>query len=450
MDRKRTRVLWTEGLLLSPQHFQQQDRWHEEWSVDLYRHARPFGFGFRALRLDPESIRNGRVAILEARGILPDGTPFSIPDRDAAPTARTVEGRLAPNAARLVCYLALRAHRPGEREVADPGVEESDRRYRETTIPAVDRYGEAEEREVLGAVQNLRILFPDEEIGDYQTLPLAEVVRRPEGGFGYQDDFVPPCLALAASEAVTGAVRRLVEILVAKSTELSDRRRVSGRGAAEFGRDDTAGFWLLGTVNAAIPVLAHHLRVGELHPELLYRELARLAGTLTTLSETSVRDLPLYDHVAPASSLLDLARRIPQLLEISLPRNYTRIPLSPRDTYVQSGRIPDDRLLDPAYSFFLGVHAGRPGVEIQEEFPLVAKMASLDRIDFLVAHALSGASLRFTQNLPSALPVQGGFVYFQLDRTGDAWDGIAGSRTVAVYVPPEFPGARLELIAVRD
>lgn len=450
MVSKRTRVAWSEGLLLTPQHFQQQDRYHEERSAELYRAGRPFAYGFTRLVLDEDAIRNGRIAVVEAAGVLPDGTPFSIPDRDPAPAGRSLDGRLSPTETKAMLHFGLRVHRPGEGEVAAVGTVAADSRYQEIRGRLADSTNGGEEREVRLAGGNFRVLFPDENLGDYDILPLTEVVRRPEGGFAYRADFVPPCLAIAASPALVLSLRRLVEILVAKSSELSDRRRMSGRGAAEFGRDDTTGFWLLGTVNGAIPLLSHFLRSGEAHPEEIYRFLVTLAGTLATLSEVSVRDLPAYDHATPALSLLDLGKRIPDLLEVVLPRNYTRIPLTQRDPYVQVGRIQDDRVLEASMAFFLGVHANMPLADVQGTFPEMAKVASPDKVDFLVAHALSGAPLRLTQNLPAALPVQGGYVYFLVDRTSDAWEGIAGSRSIAIYAPPEFPGVRLELIAVRE
>ncbi len=450
MSGKRTRVAWSEGLLLTPQHFQQQDRYHEERSAELFRAGRSGGYGFTRLVLDDDAIRNGRIAIVEAAGVLPDGTPFSIPDRDPAPAGRSLEGRLAPTETKVGLYLGLRVHRAGEVEMAAAGEDAGDLRYQEVRNRLTDAVGGGEEREVGLAEGNFRLLFPDENLGDYDTLPLAEAMRRPEGGFCYRADFVPPCLAIAASPALMQSLRRLVEILVAKSSELSDRRRTSGRGAAEFGRDDTTGFWLLGTVNGAIPLLSHFLRSGDVHAEELYRTLVSLAGTLLTLSDLSVRELPPYDHALPALSLLDLGRRIPDLLEVVLPRNYTRIPLTQRDAYVQVGRIQDDRVLDSQVAFFLGVYANMPLADVQGNFPEMAKVASPDKVDFLVAHALSGVPLRLTQSLPAALPVQGGYVYFLVDRASEAWEGIAGSRSIAIYAPPEFPGVRLELIAVRE
>jgi predicted component of type VI protein secretion system len=39
-------------------------------------------------------------------------------------------------------------------------------------------------------------------------------------------------------------------------------------------------------------------------------------------------------------------------------------------------------------------------------------------------------------------------VYFTLNTSGDAWDMVKGSKTVAIYVPVELSGVSFELFAV--
>ncbi|HQX05567.1 MAG TPA: type VI secretion system baseplate subunit TssK, partial [Zoogloea sp.] len=82
-----SRVVWSEGLFLQPQHFQQQDR-HATWWVES-RVAPLVGnhWGFSHLVIDEAALVAGKFAILEARGILPDGTPFDIPNADLPPPA---------------------------------------------------------------------------------------------------------------------------------------------------------------------------------------------------------------------------------------------------------------------------------------------------------------------------------------------------------------------------
>jgi len=448
---KRSRVVWNEGLLLTPQHLQHLDRYHEDSATELFRAARPYGWGLGFLDLDREAIANGQVVIHGASGVLPQGGAFSIPDRDEAPPGLNIEEHFPLNESRLPLYLGLRIHRAGEREVAPSG--DGDRvqtRYRESTVRAVDETSGENEREIVVSHRNFKVLLPGESLGDYDHVPMAEVVRKPEGGFAYREDFVPPCISIGASEAVLRTLRRLLEILVAKSRELSERRRHSGKGVAEFGRDDVAGFWLLGVVNGAIPEISHYLRGAVAHPERVYTTLARLAGTLTTMSDQDVRDIAVYEHERPEGAFAHLGARIPKLMETVLPRHYTRISLEKGANDVFTGRIEDDRLLAAKVGFYLGVYASMPAGEIQQSLPQKVKIATPDRIEFLISNALMGVAVRHVQTAPASLPVQAGYVYFQVEKSGDVWDLVAGSHAIALYAPPEFPNIQLELIALND
>ena len=87
------KVVWSEGLFLQPQHFQQHDR-HLEYLLDSQLRARhAFGWGFTRLVIDPAALARGQFVLSEGAGLLPDGTPFSFPDVDPPPAALTIEAR---------------------------------------------------------------------------------------------------------------------------------------------------------------------------------------------------------------------------------------------------------------------------------------------------------------------------------------------------------------------
>ena len=69
------KVIWTEGLFLRPQHFQQMERYLEHYAHAGRRAAQPFCWGFETLSLDEQALSMGSVVLREARGLLPDGTP---------------------------------------------------------------------------------------------------------------------------------------------------------------------------------------------------------------------------------------------------------------------------------------------------------------------------------------------------------------------------------------
>ncbi len=61
-------------------------------------------------------------------------------------------------------------------------------------------------------------------------------------------------------------------------------RRESNARMADFAVADVSLFWLLNALNSAEPVLSELHQYPSRHPELLYRELAVLAGSLLTFS----------------------------------------------------------------------------------------------------------------------------------------------------------------------
>ena len=103
------KVMWTEGMFLQPQHFQQQDR-HAVRLLDA-RVGAAFGHGrgFSAWMVDEAALLQGKVALVSATGVLPDGQPFAVPQRDPAPPALDVP----PDARDELVVLALALARPG-------------------------------------------------------------------------------------------------------------------------------------------------------------------------------------------------------------------------------------------------------------------------------------------------------------------------------------------------
>ena len=68
------RVVWSEGMFLRPQHFQQQQRYIEHFIEGRYGPLAAFGWGLSELRIDRDQLTAGKIAISSAIGILPDGT----------------------------------------------------------------------------------------------------------------------------------------------------------------------------------------------------------------------------------------------------------------------------------------------------------------------------------------------------------------------------------------
>ena len=65
---------WTEGILLSQHHFQQQDRYHESLLRDRLQAITHYDWGVTELELDDRGLASGQFKVRRFAAIWPDGT----------------------------------------------------------------------------------------------------------------------------------------------------------------------------------------------------------------------------------------------------------------------------------------------------------------------------------------------------------------------------------------
>ena len=82
---KYRKIVWNEGMLLTPHHFQQFDNYHEEMLNSRVRSIMQHEYGVIELRFSAEAIANGNFQVTTCRGVLPDGLFVNVPDAEAAP-----------------------------------------------------------------------------------------------------------------------------------------------------------------------------------------------------------------------------------------------------------------------------------------------------------------------------------------------------------------------------
>jgi type VI secretion system protein ImpJ len=440
-------VLWTKGVLLTPQHLQTQDRFLEDL-LEFQLFALSFcPWGFQRLNIDREALAGGVLGISQAAGILPDGLLFEIPDADPAPPPRPLETGWQPDQQTLDVYLAIPEQRDNGLNVSSGQMDRNTRYLAEVLLRRDENTGLAEKPLVV-ARKNFRILLEGEALEGNSALPVARVIRSSTGAYQLDPRFVPPLIDIVASEYLMAIARRLVELLSAKSSALSDRRRQKNQSLAEFGIADVANFWLLYTVNTHLPQVRHLFEVRRGPPAELFAMMLSLAGALTTFS-TSVhpRDLPAYDHANLSRCFTDLDEKLRLLLETVVPANYVSLPLRSVRPAVFAGAIERDEYLT-AEGWYLAVNAELEQAKLLRAVPELVKVSSADHIEHLIKQAVPGLQLTHIASPPGAIPVKSGYQYFRVGKTGPEWQAITRARNVAAYVPAELPSAQVELLVV--
>lgn len=440
------KVVWGEGMFLTPHLFQQADRYHEHILDFRLRSLGTFGWGVTELALDEEAVTNGQISVVRCAGIMPDGLAFQIPDPDREPGSRSIRAQFSASTDSVSVYLAIPVVREGLNVRLDGGSAGPPSRYQTEMIRVPDETAEDNEGEIPFARKNFRLLFSGEALDDTIWIKIADVLRTETGTFRLSEAYVPPSLTVAASPRLLALVREVLELLAAKSASLGSQRR----HLADFAQSDIATFWLLHTVNTWIPLLAHLASAPEHHPEQVYLAFAQLVGQLSSFAlDSDPRDVPAYDHDKLGETLTQLAQRIRFLLDTVIPTRYVIIPLVRTRDLLHVGKVDDERLLRTA-QFYLGADAQMPAGRLIEELPAKSKISSPDKVTDLIGRAVPGVELLHEPVPPAAIPVRAGFKYFQLSRHGRSWEAINLAKALALYLPDEFPELKLELVAVKS
>jgi len=438
-------VIWTKGTLLNPQHLQVQDRFLEsnlEFQLDALA-FRPWGFS--RLRIDQEALSSGVVAIREAAGIFPDGLLFDVPASDGGPATRALADAFDPDQESIEVFLAVPAYRELGINVSPSG-RDADARFRAEYAMVRDENTGLTEKPVQVARKNLRILFEGESQEGNSVLRVARVKRTPAGLFQLDPRHVPPLLDIAASDYLTAIVRRLVEILSARSSVLAGTRRQKNQSLADFTASDIASFWLLYTINSHFPVFRHLFETSGGHPESLFSAMLALAGCLTTFSlKIHPRDLPQYDHNDLGGCFTSLDEKLRLLLETVVPSNFVSLPLKFAQPSIYATALADDKYLVNT-RMYLAITAEMSQAELIGKAPYLIKICSASHIEHLVRQALPGVGLTHVAAPPSSIPVKLAYQYFSLSQSGPAWEAVGRARNLAAYIPGEFPNVQAELI----
>jgi type VI secretion system protein ImpJ len=439
-------VLWTKGTFLTPQHLQVQDRFIED-ALNFRLQALKFcPWGFRDLAINAELLTEGQFALTRAAGIFPDGLLFEIPEADPPPPSKSLEEFFDKDTKSLDIYLAIPDYRQRGLNVSTG--KEAGTRYLAEVAAFRDENTGMGEKPIQVARKNIHLLAESENREGSSVLRLANVERTPAGTFQLNPRFIPPLVEIGASEYLVGLLRGLVELLSARSTQLSAGRRQKNQSLADFTASDIANFWLLYTVNSNFPVFSHLYESKMGHPEELYAAMVALAGSLTTFSQKMrPRDLPLYVHDSLGPIFSELDEKLRSLLETVVPTNLISLPLKlmPNSNSIYGTAIDHDKYLQNT-RMYLAVSAETTEENIIQKVPQLVKACSATHIDHLVKQALPGIQLRHLTNPPSAIPVKLKYQYFALNQSGPAWEAVTRARNFAVSVPGELANPTLELL----
>src|SRR5471030_168376 len=415
-------ILWSEGLTLGPQQFQQLDRYHEARLQRMVAAVNPHLWGVCELEWNRDELLNNTLRAETMSLIFQDGEIFDAPLSDMLPTAVDLS-KLAPDEQSFTFYAALpmlnlHGGNLDHARNATNSVNAANghgARYTQVDSETADLYTQAINVDVSYLRKTVRLMSQLESRNAYINFPVVRLRRLVSGGFEIDPSFMPPSLSLAAAGLQT-MLDGLLGKLNVKIEALYQRHRQPTKHAIEVHSGDIASFWMLNTISSAGAALTHCARYRQHHPEALFDRLMAGAGGLMTFSTRyALADLPAYRHddFGPAFAQLDALIR--DLVDTVIPSKYFTIALTQ---------------------------------ELVAVVPLRFKVASPDDIERIIGLALPGIELVHMAQVPAEVPVRPNTYYFSVESKGALYENMLKAQAIAIYVPTGIKGLKLELFGI--
>ena len=410
------RVIWSEGLFLQPQHFQQQERYFERYVETPLPVARSAQLGLHRDRVRARFAehRQGRRC-----GAWPASFPtarrFGCRTTIRCPSRSTSD----PDVRDQILYLAVPLRRAGRarRRTVRPrrtnwcGTTCASCRRATTRRAAASRRCSKSARCARGCCWRAtsRRRTP-------ASRSRTSSNAGPTGRSCSSESFIPTVLHVRAAGRLAAFTTELLGLLHQRGEALAGRVAATGRGAAaEF-----ADFLMLQAINRYEPLLAHYARFGtSASRSSCFRSVCRRrANWRRSPRRRSGRPkFPAYRHDRLRESFDPVIAALRESLSKVLVQSAISIPIEPRKFGISVAIVTDRSLYGSG-----GLHPGgarRPAVRgAAAAVPGAAQDRSggEDRATWCGC-SCPGVPVHAVPVAPRQIPYHAGFAYFELDQT---------------------------------
>ncbi len=440
-----SKVVWSEGMFLNPQHFQQQERYFERYINGKCDAFGAYGWGVNDFEIDQQLLKLGKLSVISAKGIFPDGTPFSIPDLNDPPPVID----LPENLHDIVVYIAIPVRRPGAVDVLDEENSQGLARYylADTNVRDVTEEG-SENLSVDIAKLRTKLLLDTDDLSGYTCVGVLKIAEtREDKDIILDDQFIPSCLDINVSSRLSGFLTELVGLLHHRAESIAGRLADARRG----GTAEIADYMMLQLINRIEPFANHLSSIQGLHPIAMYSETLQMVGELSTFVAKNKRppSFTPYLHDNLTETFAPVMASLRECLSMVYEQTAVSMPLVEKKYGIRVSEITDRSLLTSSM-YVLAATADVAEDIIRTRLPAQIKIGPVERIRQLVNAAMPGIQLKPLPVAPRQIPFRSGYTYFELERNSSFWKELQTSGGFALHVGGDFPGLELEFWAIRQ
>lgn len=428
-------VVWSEGLFLKPQHFQQMNRYIEQQFLFVHQFLGEMNYGIFQLAIDQALLRRGEFLLLSASGVMPDGTPFVWSDPLSLKISRENQGQFI--------FLSLPKRRYFGKEVGNLA---DLCRYKRHTIELEDVTEAPTELQALSVARFNFALSVGETLGTQEVgLAIARVESVQEtGAVRLEAEFIPACLDIRYQSVLQ---RYLTDVQISLEEQQSQLKVRQG-GPGELGKGDVRSLFILQLINRYQSCLVHLQQVGG-HPEKLFGMLSSFISELAALTTGAQvgEDAPVYRQDDLSPRFAKLVQDLTALLRVVCVNHAVQLAIQEDGRGVRLIDLTAEAVLTYSQIILL-VRCASWQTELQSLFLTHSKLGPSVCFKELMARQLPGINLICLSVAPRQIPYQSAALYLELDQKSDLWSRLSQAPGLSLYIGKNIPGLEVECWAI--
>ena len=323
----RQAVHWHEGMLLSPQHFQQNNLYLEQNMFNQIRRLTPYYYGVTRLSIDLPTLaasKNQHIKIRYLHGVMPDGTEISYDENneqgqdDSGLRLEYVLDNLDSVPAMEPFYVYATVVKKSE-----AGNDISSRLKRYDVIKKfkiADLHDNSNQIPLDQLSLRVTLMRDDESNRNYSRMPLLRFRKKFDGELE-RLPYTPPCLHVTSSVETTPVqsdiwykIQQKLETLEKKANE----RREYFTGGSDLVPLSMMQKQEILYITQHLPAMSIMFNTGQCHPYDFYLALIKMTTSMSVLlNDGKYSQYKNYDHLNLdsifAAPLTDLERVIKQV-----------------------------------------------------------------------------------------------------------------------------------------
>lgn len=453
-------VIWTNGMNVSPIHFEQHTRFLEHLIYVKTLGISPNNYGILHLEISQELLNESKIGLNYISGISVDGSVFDAPKQDKLPDAIDLK-----NISINKGIIALNVPISQDKEISS-SVENSisntkyiftnaiikSNTYEENAMPSFDKTDKQElsirQESINVSLGSLRLKLGifGENLPNYTQIPICKIQEIGQNGkITLDPNFLPTSLNLLAFQPIRTYLSQSINSLHAHKSSISKEMKttIKSNGLGDF--VDILSIMIL---NKWYAIFSYISKKQILHPEYFYEKMLEFRADMLCLdSNQEEASITSYMHTDLTNTIMPLLEEARILFLRATAQKYIQANIISHGNGFYDCMFNNAEIIRD-YEIIFAISASVDVQVILKDFLSQCKIYSKDKIRQLITSQLSGIVATILPSVPLEIPHLNNAVYYKINKQTDSFMVLKDQNTISFYVGSKFPQINIIMWAI--